>query len=709
MSIIETIREKGAVIVIAVIAISLIGFILMDSMSGTGKLFGGGNETTLGVINGEAVDYYDFNQKVQEMEAQYGTQSGQRNQIMQGAWDQIVAEKIVNEQFEKLGLVFTAKEMSSIMFSDDAPPQLKQAFTDPKTGMYDIEQAKQWWTQVKSERNKEQRNAIVNQVIDPMVLNTLYGKYTAMISGSIYQPTWQKELNKKNDSKFAVINYVAIPYSTISDSTLKVSDQEIKSYINSHKESFKQEAGVMLSYVTFSASPNSADSQRVLKTVTELKEPFEADTNAKFFLGRNSSAIPFFDGYVGGSVMSVPEKEQIIALPVGGVYGPYLDGKNYVLAKKVETRVLPDSFKVRHILLGTVNPQTQQPLLPDSTAKRLADSISTAIQHGANFDELEQKYSTDEAAKQTKGVMTFDLQTIQSENFAREFGKFLLNDKGENKKVVQTQFGYHYIEIMDRIHPEAAYKIAYMAREIDPSDETINNANNEAIKLAASAQNLKAFNEYVTKNGLAKIDYPFEIKENDYQLGSYPDARNVIKWAFEAREGSVSEPFSVASDFVVVAVDKKLKEGLMDVQAARPQVESLILNQKKAKEIKNKIGSASSLESVAQTFNTEVLQTGEDSTLTFNAMIINGIGNEPRVAGAAFNPEYQTKISPAIPGNTAVFVIKVNQVGEKSVAEGAFQQQQQMLHDQQLQTTLQQSFGGLRKIAKIKDYRSKFY
>lgn len=709
MSIIETIREKGAVIVIAVIAISLIGFILMDSMSGTGKLFGGGNETTLGIINGQEVNYFDFNQKVQEMEAQFGNQSSQRNQIMQGAWDQIVAEKIVNEQFEKLGLVFTAKEMSSIMFSDDAPPQLKQAFTDPNTGVYDIEQAKQWWTQVKAQRNKEQQNAIVSQVIDPMILNTLYGKYTAMISASVYQPGWMTEMNKKNESRFAVINYVAIPYSTIGDSTLKITDQEIKDYVKAHKEAFKQEPGVMLSYVAFSAAPSSADSQRVLNTIEELKAPFEADTNAKFFLGRNSSSVPFFDGYVAGSKMNMPYKDEIIALPLGGVYGPYLDGKNYVLAKKVETRVLPDSFKVRHILLGTINPQTQQPLLPDTTAKRLADSIATAIQHGADFNELEQKYSTDEAAKQTNGVMVFDLQTIQGDNFAREFGKFLLNDKGETKKVVETQFGYHYIEIIEKMHPETAYKIAYMAREIDPSDETINNANSEAVKLSASGSSLKSFNDYVTKNGLAKIDYPFEIKENDYQLGSYPDARSVIKWAFESREGSVSEPFSVGSDFLVVAVDKKLKEGTMDVQTARPQVESILLNKKKAKEIKNKIGNANSLETIAQTFNTEVLETGEDSSLTFNSMIINGIGNEPKVAGASFNKEYQTKISPAIPGNTGVFVIKVKQVGEKPITAETFEQQQKMLHDQQVQTTLQQSFSGLRKIADIKDYRSKFY
>ncbi len=709
MSILQTIRERGTVLIIAVVAISLIGFVLMDSMSGSGSLFGGGNQTTLGIINGEKIDYHEFNQKVTEMETQFGNQSGQRNQIMEGAWEQMVAERIVDRQFKKLGLVFTPREMSSIMFSNDAPPQLKQAFSDPQTGQYDIEKAKQWWTQVKAQKNSEQRNAIISQVIDPMVLNSLYNKYTAMIAGSIYQPAWLKGMNENNDNHFAQISYVAIPYSTISDSSITVSDNEIESYVSKHKAAFQQEAGVMLSYVAFSAAPSKADSQRILKTIEELKAPFEADSNAKFFLGRNSSAIQLFDGYVSGSKLAVPNKDEIIALPDGGVFGPYLDGKNYVLAKKLETKILPDSFKVRHILLGTINPQTQQPLMPDSTAKRLADSIATAIQHGANFDELEQKYSTDEGAKQTNGVMTFDLQTVQSDNFAKEFGDFLIHSTGNEKKVVKTQFGYHYIEILDRIHPEPAYKIAYMAREIDPSDETINDANAKAVKLSAASKDVTAFNDYVAKNGLAKIDLPTEVKENDYQLGGYSDARNVIKWAFEAREGSVSEPFSVGDDFLVVAVDRKLKAGTEDARTARPVVEPIILNRKKAEQIEKKLNNASTLEAVAKTFNLQVLQTGEDSTLTFNAQIINGIGSEPKVAGASFDKEYQARISPAIPGNTGVFVIKVDKVGEKQVAPEALQQRQLMMPAQQVQMALQQSFAGLRKIAKIKDYRSKFF
>ncbi len=710
MSIIQTIREKGAVIIIAVIAISLIGFILMDSMSGTKNLFGG-DRSTLGSVNGEKIDLETFNEKVKEAEQQYpNSGSAQRNQISQSVWDQLVAEKIVENQFDKLGIEFTAKEMSAIMFSDEAPPQLKQAFTNKETGQYDIEQAKQWWAQTKKSKNQEQRNAIMSQVVDPMRLNSLYTKYTSMIAASVYQPKWLSKQQEEEKNNFANISYVAVPYTVISDSAVKVSDSDIKDYLDKNKAKYKQDGGMMISYVLFSAQPNQKDSQRIEQSLEELKPQFAADSNAKFFLGKNSSSIPFFDGYTPKSKIQVPNAEAVIALPDGGVYGPYLDSKNYVLAKKLSTKILPDSIKCRHILLGTVDPQTQQPIMDDSTAHRLADSIATAVKGGADFNALDAKYSTDQAAKRDNGVMTFDLMTIQGENFAKEFGDFLLNDKGETKKVVKTQFGWHYIEILDKKNLEPAYKIAYMAREIAPSDETINAANTAAIKLSGSARDEKSFNEYITKNGLNKITVPNLVKENDFQLGGLQDARSIVRWAFEAKEGEVSEPFTVKDDFVVAVLDHRVKAGIPDVRTARPMVEPIIRNLKKAGEIEKKLNKPSTLEAAAAAYSVQVLSTGSDSTLTFDAQIINGVGNEPKVAGAAFNKEYQTKVSPPIAGNTGVFVIKVNNVAAKEPLAPEMQaRMKEQEINRNIQSALGQSFNSLKKMTNIKDNRSKFF
>jgi peptidyl-prolyl cis-trans isomerase D len=306
--------------------------------------------------------------------------------------------------------------------------------------------------------------------------------------------------------------------------------------------------------------------------------------------------------------------------------------------------------------------------------------------------------------------MTFDLQTIQSDNFARPFGDFLLNENGETKKVVKTQFGWHYIEILEKKDFQPSYKIAFMAKEIAPSDETINNANTEAIKLSGYAKNKKSFDEYVAKHGLKEVDVPTPIKENDYQLGTLQDARTIVKWAFDAKEGQVSEPFSLKDDFVVAIVDRRLKEGLPAPDVARPMVEGIIMNNKKADIIKKKLNNPSTLDAAAAAYNSQVLTTGEDSTLTFDAQIINGIGHEPKVAGAAFNKNYQTKVSPAIAGNSGVFVIKVDGVFAKEPVNEAMQKLQ--LNDEanrNVQAALSESFQELKKTADIKDYRSKFF
>ena len=711
MSIIQTIRDKGAAIVIGVIALSLIGFLLMDARSGASKgLFGSSNTTSVGSVNGQSIELEDFNSREKLAEAQ--TQ-GNVQQARQSAWDQMVAEQVVYAEFDKLGLVFTAKEMSSIMFSDEAPQALKQNFTDQQTGVYDIAKAQQWWAQTKKTNNEEQRAVIKAQVIDPMTIGTLYNKYISMINGSVYEPSWMTTKLTEETKQFANISYVAIPYTTISDSAVTVTDGDIENYIDKNKARYKQEAGVMISYVSFNAAPSIKDSMRAKDQIVNLRSALIADTNAKAFIARNTSAINFFDGYTPKSKIQVPNKDSIFALPDGGVFGPYLDGANYVIAKKVSTKILPDSIKCRHILLGTTNPQTQEPTMADSVAKRKADSVEMAIKGGADFETLEAKYSTDQAAHKDKGVMTFDLATIQGDNFAKEFADFLLNEKGETKKVIKTQFGYHYIEILDKKNPGPAYKVAYMAKEILPSDETVNSANAGATKLAGTVKDAKSLDDYVKQNGLKKIDVPTVIKENDFTLGSLndPSVRKVIQWAFDAKEGDVSpESFNVGSEYIVPVLTKKIKEGVPDAKSGRPMVEALVRNQKKAEEIKKKLNNATTLDAAAAAYQKQVLQSGADSTLTFNAQIINGVGNEPKVAGAAFDKEYQTKVSPPIAGNTGIFVIKVNAIGTKPAdAPDVAQQQKTQRLGQQRNTEDRDSFESLKKLANIKDKRSKFF
>ncbi|CAN5824271.1 peptidylprolyl isomerase [soil metagenome] len=709
MQIIQNIREKGAAIVIAVIALSLIGFILMDAKPGSnGGIFSGNRGTGLGKINGETIESAEFNAKVKQAEDQYGGRiSGtQVYEVRQSVWDQLVAEKLLVKEFEKLGLSFTPKEMISIMFSNDAPYALKQAFSDKNTQQYDIAKVQEWWQQARKSKG-EQRDAIEAQIIEPMKLQSLYNKYNSLIAASAYYPTWMQQKENTEANTFSSISFVSVPYNVVSDSAVKVSDEEITDYMSKHKALYKADGGRSISYVAFSANPTPADTLKSLEAVNKLKADFIADTSAKVFVARNGSTINYYDGYTAKSKLAMSQKDSIASLPIGGVFGPYLDGGNFVLAKMVAVRQLPDSVKVRHILIGTKDPQTGAVKLEDSVAKMRIDSIAGAIKGGADFNSMVLLYSDDQGSKGTKGE--YDFSSTQFANLAKEFAETAFYGNTGDKKVVHTDFGWHYIEVLNQKNFEPAYKVAYVAKSILPTDETVNNASAQATKLSSEAADAKSLEEYVAKNGLQKVDVPELIKPNDYRLGGLQDARQLIKWAYDAKEGQVSEPFSIEDNFVVAIVNKIQPDGLPDARTGRTMVELKVRNQKKAEQISQKLKALQTLEAAATVYGVQVGTAGVDSTLSLSSQIINGVGNEPKVIGASFNKAYQTKISEPIAGNNGVYVIKINNIFAKPAETPEMKAQQA---DQRMKGLVQQLSGwfeSLKNTATIKDERSKMF
>ena len=705
MQIIQNIRDKGSAIVIGVIALSLIGFIMMDSRTANNR---SGSNTSIGKINGENIDSKVFADKVKQLEDQRGGRVTGTDvyQLRQSAWDQLVTENVLSSEFEKLGLVFSPKELSSIIFSEDAPQTLKQAFTDKTTGQYDIEKARQWWIQAKKAKG-EQRDAIESQIVEPLILQTLANKYSSLLAASAYYPAWMQEKENADNASFANISYVAVPYSTIGDSTIKVSDEELLAYMSKHKNIYKQEGGRIISYVSFSALPSNADTIKLLELVSNLKSGFIADTNAKAFVARNMSAVKFEDNYTQKSKLTMSQRDSIAALPNGAVFGPYLDGKNFVLAKMIGSRQLPDSVKCRHILVATKNAQTGEQTLSDSIAKKRIDSIETAIKGGENFNKMVLQYSDDAGSKEKKGE--YDFSSSQFITLAREFAETIFYGATGDKKIIKTDFGYHYIEVLNQKNFETAYKIAYTAKEIIPSDETINLASAKATKLSGEARDAKTLEVNVAKNGLKKIDIPTLIKENDYQLGGLQDARQLIKWAFEAKQGDVSEAFNIQDQFVVAVLNKIQPEGLPDAATVRPMAELTVRNLKKAEQIVKKLSAASTLETAAAAYSVQIGNVGADSTLTFGAQIINGVGQEPKVIGAAFNKAYQVKISAPIEGINGVYVLKVNSVGNKTTETSEAIVTQAADRTKTMVQTTYSFFESLKKMADIKDSRSKMY
>jgi peptidyl-prolyl cis-trans isomerase D len=446
--------------------------------------------------------------------------------------------------------------------------------------------------------------------------------------------------------------------------------------------------------------------------VAHLKPEFDTTKDVTTFLASKGSLEPTV--YAAPAQLPASVKDSILKLAKDQVFGPYLDGGNYVLAKLLEARSLPDSVKCRHILLGTQD-RSGNPIMDDSTAHKRADSIALAIKNGANFDTLETKFTTDEAAHRDKGVMTFSSATIQGDGFAKEFGDFILIDgKPGDKKVVKTQFGWHYIEIMSFIKPTTQYKVAYLKQEVIASQQTDDNASQEATNFSGAARDPKSFDTAFEKTYKAKgynKTIAANIKRNDGQVQGMT-SRNLVRNIYSAKQGDVlkPEPINVGNYkvYVVAVVTETLKEGTLSVDKARASIEPLLRNKKKAAMLKQKAGSITTLEAASAALG-KPIETVDSLRMKTGAPRAN-FSNEPKVYGATFNPANKGKVVPEVlEGISGVYVVRVNSVSATPSTSGSTDQQRKEKYDQAKQAGSNYLIDALKKAATIKDKRSDTY
>lgn len=700
MSIIQQLRDRWAPVIIAVIALSLIGFILMDAFVGrSGSMFD--REASLGSINGKDVDYIEFNTRVKTMEDNYRAQGADvsnpqmRKQLEDQVWEMMVQEQLLQAEYAKLGITCTDKEMNATLFGPNPPQDFKQLFTDPQTGNFDINQARESLRQIKAAKGDIPQKKYLNDYIANFKSTVMRQKYMSLFSNTAFIPDWIVEKQLADGRSIASISYVGVPYATISDTAVKVTDEDIKRYISKRPDEYKQDANRSISYVSFDASASAEDSAAVLKSVTDLKAEFATAANAQQFMTRNTSYTPYFDGYVIKSKMQVPNADTIRSLGEGGVYGPYLDGDAWVMAKMLSKRDVPDSVKCRHILIGT-----QSGNVDDSTARKRIDSIATAIKGGANFAALAAQYSDDGGSKSKGGEYEFSSQGWGS--LVKEFAEFIFLRKTGDREVVKTSFGYHLIEVMSQKNFEPAYKVAYMSKHIEPSELTISNANMAAQQFASECRDVKSFDEAVKKKGMNKL-IATDIKAGDVQLMGLGVAREIVKWAYEAKLGNVSEAINLDNKFVVSALTEINAEGLMSASKARLKVEPILKNKAKAAQIIKKIGSANTLETIAAATAQTVLRA---DSIKFNQSFIPQLGQEPKIIGAAFNKSFQGKVTPLIEGTAGVFAIKVENVTPLPASPEENLEQQRKNMETNQRGVSYAVMEGLKKAASVKDKRN---
>lgn len=713
MAIIQTIRDKYAKVAGGIIVLSLVGFVLMDASSG-----GGGGlfspDTTVGSINGEDVEYDAFEQAVTNYEAQYKQQNqiqsldeaqsaGLRDQV----WNQLVNEKILNDIYKKIGITVSDEELQDLLTGENPDPIVMQSFTRPGEP-FNPEFVAEQIEQIKSDpAMKAQWDAFIKDLI----ARREYAKFTAMINGSVYTPKFIIDQDADARASYASIDYVQIPYSSIPDAEVKPTDDELNAYIANHKAQFTvKEGSRAIEYVAFKVKPNAADSAKALSDITIIKDAFSkemSDDELNQFISFNSDMQSLPAYFTREQLNKLANAEEIWNAPINTVVGPFNDGNGMVLAKVLSKSTMPDSIKVRHVLVSTE--QQRNPVLADSLAKARIDSVQALAQAGVNFDSLVKKYSTDQGSIDKGGVYEFTL--ANKATLSKEFGDFIFSGKAGDKKVVKVSndsySGYHYIEILSSNSPVTVTKVANVNKELIASSEAFTEVYAKASDFASKAKDATSFSN-TTKEMVINTDVASNINANSSVVQGIGSSRDLVKWVYGAKLGSTSGVITVGDQYVVALLKDVQEPGLMKLNdQTRTYVESMVIKEKKTQKIIEKYKGAASLETLAQSNNTTVAHA--DSVNYLQAFIPN-MGVEAKLAGYIFSADTKPNtVSQGIAGNMGVFFVKVISKFKQANTERNLVMERNMANGQLKASIVNMVIGGLKEAAKVEDNRGKFF
>lgn len=658
MALIGKIRNNMWLVFI-IIALATASFILMDAMGPGGGGFGGANANTpVGEIAGKKIKQMDFERTYSTLFSNAPNPNASREAL----WNYLVEDGIVQKEAENLGMKIGDEEMEELQFGANMSPVIRSNFTNPATGQLDVAQLQQIKNQLESGGQiNPQLASFWSEQTNQVKKDQLQNKISSLAMKAVYTPNWMAESGFREENAQVDIAVVKIPFDNIPAGEISVSDNDIKSFITKNRKDYEREEETREAvYMTYDVTPSKDDSTQLLQQINEVIQDFRTTTNdSTFTLANNGFYNPLF-----AKAEQIDEfyRDKLPTYEVGGVYGPYVLGTSYQAIKLIDKKVLPDSVKARHILKRVVAGDATQL----AEANRIIDSLQTVLNRNkSKFADLAQQFS-DDATNSAEGG---DLGYFAQGRMVKPFNDvaFITGKEGNIYKVL-TQFGVHLIYIEDQKYVDRApsYKLAYANVPIIPGKETQSAGYDVMLDLISNYPYLSELQAAAANEPRVTVNITEELSINDYnipELGDGTTSREIVKWLFN-RNTSVndvsqtvyeySDPVNYFTDkYVIVGLQKINEPGLPAVDEIRDQVEFTVLNKLKGEKAVNEI-SGNDLNAIANQYNVTV-----DTFTNLNLLnnFVAGLGNEPKVLGAAFGLEPGNVSSPIL-GNSGVFVVK---------------------------------------------------
>jgi peptidyl-prolyl cis-trans isomerase D len=691
-------------LVIVLLALALGGFILMDMLS-AGNRGSFGSRTTIGEVAGQKIDYIDF-QKAES--ALYGG-SGDQYSKKSSLWNYYVENAIVTDIAGENGIDVSGEELTELEFGANLSPVVQSFYRNPQTGQVDRNQLNEIKTAIDEGKvSNPEFAASFNELRKQVIKTQKQTKLVNLVSKSLYTPTWQAETLDKINNESATLEYVRIPFETIADTEVALTDEDFAAYIKENEVKYTNKDEVRnLSYVVYDVKATQEDSMKIKEELSVLATQFAASTNDSLFALNNNGF--YGSNYVKSDDLTGPLKDTVKSLSVGQVYGPYIDNNAYVVAKLVGKKVIADSAKASHILRSVANGDPMQLV----AAQAYIDSIKTLINSGSvTFADAATANSQDPGSASKGG----DLGSFAPGAMVPEFNDAVFNGKVGSLYTVTTQFGVHLIKVNNLIYKsnELKYNVAYLAQAIIPSEGTQNAILDKVVSALEGTKKIEDLTKLIVDS--MKVETVGGLKKNDFTVGNLglgQTSRDIVKWAFDddTNVGDVSPDVHIYTDaanyvdskYVVVALKSIDKPGVASVESIKETIEPLIRNKKKGEKIKSKI-SGTDITAIATSFG---LTPGLAENITFGRGAFPDGGQEPLVIGKSFALAAGAVTEPIV-GSNGVYVVKVATKTPASPEQGGFMQKMQQTQAVRSQVNFR-LMEAIKKTVKIDDNRATFF